>query len=103
MLDRVSAPWEAERLVGLAVGWEMSSKEWSAIMGELGDERLAAPTDEHVGVGQQLHVSLRGGETLLWRGVLANQLGAHLLLVELYHDPAGSIVHLGMGAVIEGA
>src|SRR5215211_8796283 len=71
-------------------------------MGELGDERSTAPADQHVGVGQELHVSLRGGETLLWRGVLAHQLGTHLLLVELYHDPAGSIVHLGMGAVIEG-
>jgi hypothetical protein len=33
--------------------------------------------------------------------VLVNQLDTHLLLVELYHDPAGSIVHLGVGAVVE--
>src|SRR5918998_2326373 len=70
-------------------------------MGELGDERSTAPADQHVGVGQELHVSLGGGETLLGRGVLAYQLGTHLLLVELYHDPAGSIVHLGVGAVVE--
>src|SRR5215216_7966050 len=79
----------------------MSSKEWSAIMGELGDERLAAPTDEHVGVGQQLHVPLGGRDGLLRGGVLANQLGAHLLLVEPYQDPVGLYVHLRMGAVIE--
>src|SRR5215217_7177197 len=70
-------------------------------MGELGDERSTAPADQHVGIGQQLHVSLGSGETLLGRGVLAHQLGTHLLLVELYHDPAGLIVHLGMGAVVE--
>src|SRR5919107_4807566 len=70
-------------------------------MGELGDERSTAPADQHAGVGQELHISLRGGETLLWRGVLAHQLGTHLLFVELYHDPAGSIVHFGVGAVIE--
>src|SRR5215208_212248 len=101
ILDRVSAPWEAERLVGFAVRWEMSSKEWSAIMGELGDQRLAAPTDEHVGVGQQLHVPMGGRDGLLRGGVLANQLGAHLLLVEPYQDPARLYVHLRMGAVIE--
>jgi len=44
---------------------------------------------------------LRGGETLLGRGVLTYQLGTHLLLVELYHDPAGSIVHLGVGSIVE--
>src|SRR5919107_4184450 len=70
-------------------------------MGELGDERSTAPADQHAGVGQELHVSLRGGETILWRGVLAHQLGTHLLLVELYLDPAGLIVHFGVGAVIE--
>src|SRR5215211_3062282 len=70
-------------------------------MGELGDERSTAPADQHVGIGQQLHVSLGSGETLLGRGVLAHQLGTHLLLVELYHDPAGSVVHLGMGTVVE--
>src|SRR5215208_201267 len=70
-------------------------------MGELGDERSTAPPDQHVGVGQELHVSLGGGETLLWRGVLAHQLDTHLLLVQLYRDPAGSIVHFGVGAVVE--
>src|SRR5829696_4535951 len=70
-------------------------------MGELRDVRPTAPAYQHVRVGQELHVSLRGGETLLGRGVLAHQLGTHLLLVELYHDPAGSIVHLGVGAVVE--
>src|ERR671910_1302161 len=70
-------------------------------LGELGDERSTAPADQHVGVGQELHVSLGGGEMLLWRGVLAHQLGTHLLLVELYYEPAGLIMHLGMGAVVE--
>src|SRR5215217_7586241 len=70
-------------------------------MGELRDVGPTAPAYQHVGVGQELHVSLRGGETLLWRGVLAHQLGTHLLFVELYHDPAESIVHFGVGAVIE--
>src|SRR5918995_401968 len=70
-------------------------------MGELGDERSTAPPDQHVGVGQELHVSLGGGETLLWRGVLPQLLDTHLLLVKLYPKPAGSIVHLGVGAVVE--
>src|ERR687897_789710 len=70
-------------------------------MGELRDVPPTAPAYQHVGVGQKLHVSLGGGESLLWRGVLAHQLGTHPLLVELYHDPAGSIVHLGVGAVVE--
>src|SRR5919112_3642627 len=70
-------------------------------MGELRDVGPTAPAYQHVGVGQELHVSLGGGETLLWRSVLAHQLGTHLLLVELYHDPAGLIVHLGMGSVVE--
>src|SRR5215208_7193316 len=70
-------------------------------MGELRDVGPTAPAYQHVGVGQELHVSLGSGETLLWRGVLAHQLGTHLLLVELYHDPAGSVVHLGMGTVVE--
>src|SRR5215208_8176988 len=70
-------------------------------MGELRDVRLTAPADQHVGVGQDLHVSLGGAETLLWRGVFAHQLGTHLVLVELYHDPAGLFVHLGVGAVVE--
>src|ERR687894_1630461 len=70
-------------------------------MGELRDVGPTAPAYQHVGVGQELHVSLGGGESLLWRGVLAHQLGTHLLLVELYHDPAGSIVHLGVGSVVE--
>jgi hypothetical protein len=62
-------------------------------------QTVDCPADEHVGVGQELHVSLGGGERFLGSGVLAQQFGTHLLLVELYHDPAGSIVHLGMGAV----
>src|SRR5918995_2419195 len=70
-------------------------------MGELRDVPPTAPAYQHVGVGQKLHVSLGGGESLLWRGVLAHQLGTHLLLVELYHDPAGSIVHFGVGSVVE--
>src|SRR5215216_6555354 len=70
-------------------------------MGELRDVGPTAPAYQHVGVGQELHVSLGGGESLLGRGVLAHQLGTHLLLVELYHDPAGLYVHLGMGAVVE--
>src|ERR687898_2122827 len=70
-------------------------------MGELRDVGPTAPADQHAGVGQQLHVSLGGGESLLWRGVLAHQLGTHLLLVELYHDPAGLFVHLGVGAIVE--
>src|SRR5918993_2367761 len=70
-------------------------------MGELRDVPPTAPAYQHVGVGQELHVSLGGGESLLWRGVLAHQLGTHLLLLELYHDPARSIVHLGMSAIVE--
>src|SRR5918997_2312514 len=70
-------------------------------MGELRDVGPTAPAYQHVGVGQELHVSLGGRETLLWRGVLAHQLGTHLLLVELYHDPARSIVHLGVGSIVE--
>src|SRR5215208_398574 len=70
-------------------------------MGELRDVGPTAPAYQHVGVGQELHVSLGGGESLLWRGVLAHQLGTHLLLVELYHDPAGLFVHLGVGAIVE--
>src|SRR5215217_5493668 len=70
-------------------------------MGELRDVGPTAPAYQHVGVGQELHVSLGGGESLLWRGVLANQLGTHLLFVELYHDPAGLFVHLGVGAIVE--
>src|SRR5829696_6094378 len=70
-------------------------------MGELGGQRLAAPADQHVGVGQDLHVSLGGADELLWKGVLANQLGAHLLLVEPYRDAAGLFVHLRVGTVIE--
>src|SRR5919112_555289 len=70
-------------------------------MGELRDVGPTAPAYQHVGVGQELHVSLGGGESLLWRGVLAHQLGTHLLLLELYHDPAGLFVHLGVGTVVE--
>src|SRR5918995_237599 len=70
-------------------------------MGELGDERSTAPADQYVGVGQELHISLGGGETLLWRGVLAHQPGAHLQLVELYHDPSRLIVHLGVSSIVE--
>src|ERR671912_1150460 len=70
-------------------------------MRELRDVRPTAPADQHVCVGQELHVSLGGRETLLWRGILTHQLGTQLLLVELYHDPAGLIVHLGVGSIVE--
>jgi hypothetical protein len=69
-------------------------------MGELEGKRLAAPADEHVGVGRELHVALGGGERLLCRGVLENQLGAHLLLVERHRLQARKRLETNLAALV---
>jgi hypothetical protein len=97
----VSAPREAKGPVRLAAGREAYVQEQLAIIGELGDERLTAPANDNVPVGQELRVSLGRREELLGRSVLTQLLGTHLLLIKLYHDPAGLVAHLGVGAVIE--
>src|SRR3712207_6291830 len=70
-------------------------------MGELAEERFTAPTDEHVAVGQHLHVALANSKQLIGGGVYAYQGGGHVVLIEFEHDPAGLLVHLGAGAIIE--
>src|SRR5215212_2309993 len=86
---RLTVPREAEGPVGLDLRGEAGIEEQFAVVGKLGEERLAAPPDEHVTVGQNLHVALGGREYLVRVRVLTDQGGAHFIFVDLDHDAAG--------------
>src|SRR5215211_63619 len=94
-------PREAISSVGVIVGWYAGVEEQLAVVGELGGKRFTAPADEHVAVRQHLHIALGGGDQLVGVGVLAHEGRDHVVLVELYHDPARLRVYLGPGAVVE--
>ena len=97
---------EAERLVGSVGGRQSGVEEQLAILAvPREDQALPHPTNT-LPLGT-LHVAGRIGVQFVGVGVLADQRGAHLLLVELQHDAAGLFYGLrpatvkDRGAVVE--
>src|SRR5215208_3235305 len=62
---RLPAPREAKGPVGFDLGREAGVEEQIAISAVLGEERIAAPTDEDVAVRQHLHAALGAADLSL--------------------------------------